>query len=55
MRGRTQVEERISFTYYDKRRPPSVSALVPPYAPIHGRALRVVGGGGHQFSNIFVY
>ena len=38
--------ETVDFIYYDRRLPPDVTGIVPPYAPLNGRAIRFTGGLG---------
>ena len=44
--GGSDVAQSVDFVYYDQRVPPQVRAVVPPYAPIHGRPIRFAGGEG---------
>ena len=44
--GGADASQTVTFTYYDRSRPPSVVSLHPRHAPIGGRPLDFVGGEG---------
>ena len=51
--GSVQVAQTVPFTYYDRRKPPTVDALHPSYSPTAGQPLQIAGdwqldlGHGH--------
>ena len=41
-----EVRQTVEFIYYDSSRPPDITEIDPPHAPISGRHVRFEGGGG---------